>query len=69
VKRFDLAGEIVTLPPEIVAPHELVYRVHRAPGLRKGDILVVEPRNRAMTGELGLAVLDGRIYIGNWWRK
>jgi hypothetical protein len=68
-KPLLIAPEPVALPPEIVEPDELVYRVRRAPGFRKGDILVVQPRNRAMTGELVLGVLGGRVYVGHWWRK
>jgi hypothetical protein len=81
VKEFELAGEIehgvalfvagqtASLPPELVEDYELVYRVRSVPGYRKGDLLIVEPRNHASTGELVIAMRGPRVFIGRWWAK
>lgn len=81
MKEFELAGEIehgvalfvaadpVSLPPELVDEHELVYRIRSAPGFSEGDLLVVEPRNHASTGELVLAMRGPRVFVGRWWAK
>ncbi len=35
-----------------------------------GDLVIVEPRSDASTGEKVIAQDgNGRIYIGNWWTK
>jgi hypothetical protein len=81
VEKFELAGEIehgvalfvvsdaVSLPSELVEEYELAYRVRSAPGFSKGDILIVEPRNHASTGELVIAMRGPRVFIGRWWAK
>jgi SOS-response transcriptional repressor LexA len=81
VEQFELAGEIehgeplyvtahpASLPPELVEEYELVYRIRFAPGFSKGDLLIVEPRNHASTGELVIAMRGSRVFIGRWWTK
>ena len=81
MKKFELAGEIehgkalfvtthsVELPPELVDEHELLYRIRAVPGFSRGDILIVEPRNHAATGELVLAMKGPKVYVGRWWAK
>lgn len=81
MKPFELAGEIeqgeplhiapddISLPPELVEEYELLYRVRRVPGFSRGNILIVEPRNTASTGELVLAMKGPRVYVGRWWAK
>jgi len=34
-----------------------------------GDLLVVEPRSHAATGELVIATLENCAFIGRWWAK
>lgn len=81
MQSFEIAGAIeqgeplsidavpVSLPLELVEEYELVYRVRYVPGYRPGDILIVEPRNHAATGELVVAVKGPRVYVGRWWAK
>jgi hypothetical protein len=81
VKPFELAGEIeqgeplhiapddISLPPELAEDYELLYRVRRVPGFSRGNILIVEPRSTAATGELVIAMKGPRVYVGRWWAK
>jgi len=60
----------VSLPPDILDIDEQIYRVKSAPGFNPGDILIVEPRRGdAATGELVLAAIGERVYIGRYWAK
>jgi hypothetical protein len=68
-KPFVVSGALVRIPPEAIDEHELVYRVRRAPDMRKGDLLIVEPRNTAFTGELVVAFRGPNAFIGHWWAK
>jgi SOS-response transcriptional repressor LexA len=38
-------------------------------GLAAGDLLIVEPRSHAATGEFVIATIGGRAFIGRWWTK
>jgi SOS-response transcriptional repressor LexA len=70
-----VAGERLTIPAEIMEENEIVYRVGQADlqglGLERGDLLVVEPRpaGKAATGELVIATIGDRVFVGHWWRK
>jgi SOS-response transcriptional repressor LexA len=65
--------ETVVLPTAIIEGHEQVYRIADASlatlDLFAGDLLIVTPKKKAETGELVLARLDGRLFIGRWWAK
>jgi hypothetical protein len=62
-------SESAFVPSEVLEDRELVYRVRRAPQMEPGDLLIVEPRSTAATGELVLASLGKTAYVGNWWAK
>ena len=70
---YAAAREPVEVPAEKVEATEAIYRVASLPrglGLRRGDFLVVEPReNHAATAELVVAVLTDRVFVGRWWGK
>lgn len=58
------------LPAKLIEDGELLYRVTESLGeLAPGDLLVVEPRPRAATGELVIAMLHERAFLGRWWTK
>lgn len=38
-------------------------------GLAAGDLLIVEARAHAATGEFVIATLDQRAFLGRWWTK
>lgn len=62
------------MPAELIAAGELVYRLVEsvaASELAVGDLLVVEsrPRGNASTGELVIAMLRERAFLGRWWTK
>jgi SOS-response transcriptional repressor LexA len=67
--------EAADVPADQVDPHEYVLRVKgtglRAFGIEPADLLVIEPRpeGRAATGELVLAQLGERVFVGRWWMK
>lgn len=67
------AQPAVEVPAEKVETGETIYRVASTPrglGLRRGDLLVVEPRdNHAATAELVIAALGERLFLGRWWGK
>ena len=66
-----LSGEHVALPPELIEEElELVYKL-RTPvaELPAGTFLIVELRSSAYTGELVVAALGPRIYVGRYWGK
>jgi hypothetical protein len=56
-------------PDEPRRSRVLVYRVRRAPDMQRGDLLIIEPRNTAATGELVIAFQGPRAYVGHWWAK
>jgi SOS-response transcriptional repressor LexA len=65
-------NERVDLPPDRIASRELVLRLAQDlpdMGLAAGDLLIIEPRSHAATGELVIALLHDRAFIGRWWTK
>jgi hypothetical protein len=53
-------------------PHELLYSFRGSLpslGLSDGDLLIVEPRKRAASGELVVASIGENLFIGHWWQK
>jgi hypothetical protein len=62
-------SESALMPSEVLEDHELVYRVRRAPEAEAGDLLIVEPRATAATGELVLVTRGQNAYLGHWWAK
>jgi SOS-response transcriptional repressor LexA len=65
------AGE-ACLPSHLLEVDELVFRYRGSLpslGIESGDLLIVEPRKRAATGELVLARCGGNAFIGRWWAK
>ena len=72
----DAAGsEEISVPAEHIESHEYVLRVAgtalRGFGVEHGDLLIIEPRpdGSATTGELVLAKLGERVFLGRWWAK
>jgi SOS-response transcriptional repressor LexA len=60
----------VGVPSVAMEPHELVYRIAEDfQHLQAGDLLIVEPRTTAASGEYALATHDGKAYVGTWWTK
>ena len=65
------AGE-ACLPSHLLEVHELVLRYRGSLpslGIESGDLLIVEPRKKAATGELVLARCGPNAFIGRWWAK
>jgi SOS-response transcriptional repressor LexA len=65
------AGE-AHLPSQLLEVHEQVFRYRGSLpsfGIESGDLLVVEPRKKAATGELVLARCGENAFIGRWWAK
>ena len=63
---------IITLPAATIEAGEVVYRVALDLAnveLAASDLLVVQPRSRAATGEFVIATLGDRAFIGRWWTK
>lgn len=66
------SDEQVTLPGDRIEAGEVVYRVAGdLPdlGLADRDLLIIEPRVAAATGEFVLATLQERAFVGRWWTK
>lgn len=68
------AGEHVTIPADKIDEGDVVFRAAgnlRGFGIERDDILVVEtrPDGRAATGELVLATIETKAFIGRWWTK
>jgi hypothetical protein len=62
--------ERVHIPARLIEVHELVYKMAGDfQDFRAGDLLIVEPREIAASGERVLATFRGKVYIGNWWTK
>lgn len=65
----------VDLPKEEVDRHEIVFRFEgESPpdlGVVDGDLLIADPRRgqRTSTGQLVIATLNDRAFIGTWWAK
>ena len=65
------AGETY-LPSHVIEADELVFRYRGSLpslGIESGDLLIVEPRKKAGTGELVLARCGENAFIGRWWAK
>lgn len=66
-------GQWVELPTALVDPHDVLYRVIDGSlepmGANPGDLLIVEPKETASTGELVLAEKRGKVYVGRYWAK
>jgi len=62
-------SESAFVSSEVLEGHELLYRVRRAPDVEPGDLLIVEPRSTAATGELVLATRGKNVYLAHWWAK
>lgn len=65
------AGE-ASLPSQLLEVDELVFRYRGSLpslGIECGDLLIVEPRKRAATGEVVLARCGPNAFIGRWWAK
>jgi SOS-response transcriptional repressor LexA len=65
------AGE-VSLPSHLLEVDEQVFRYRGflpSLGIESGDLLIVEPRKKAATGELVLARCGQNVFIGRWWAK
>jgi SOS-response transcriptional repressor LexA len=72
-ERLYPSTERVTVPTSVIEKQEQVYCVADA-SLREfdvieGDLLIVEPKTHAETGELVLAQFDDRVFVGRWWAK
>jgi SOS-response transcriptional repressor LexA len=63
----------ITLPTVTVEEYERVYRAADASlaefDVSEGDLLIVEPKRRATTGEFVIAALAEQMYVGRWWAK
>jgi SOS-response transcriptional repressor LexA len=65
------AGEAF-IPSHILEVGELVFRCRGSLpslGIESGDLLIVEPRKKAATGEVVLARGGPNAFIGRWWAK
>jgi SOS-response transcriptional repressor LexA len=65
--------ESITLPTATFEDHERVYRATDASlaefDVSEGDLLIVEPKRKADTGEFVIAVIADQIFVGHWWAK
>ncbi len=72
-QEFQPTAARVTLPKELLARGEEVYCVVDASfaelGAKAGDLLIVEPKKTANTGELVLAREGDVLWVGRWWGK
>lgn len=68
-RPLRLSAAVTQMPPEFIDEHEIVYRVRRAPDMEKGDLLIIEPRTTAFTGELVVAFGGSNLFLGHWWAK
>lgn len=66
-------GQRVELPATLVDRRDVLYRVIDGSlepmGASSGDLLIVEPKDTASTGELVLAEKRGKVYVGRYWAK
>jgi SOS-response transcriptional repressor LexA len=65
--------ETITLPAATVEEYEHVFRVADASlaefDVSEGDLLTVESKRKAHTGEFVIAVLAEQMFVGHWWAK
>lgn len=65
--------ESITLPAGTFEDHERVYRAADDSlaefDVSEGDFLIVNPKQKAHTGEFVIAVLAGQMFVGHWWAK
>lgn len=62
--------DVVSLPPDLVAPGDVIYRAREDfEDVKTGDYLVCEPRHEASTGEFVIAQSGPLVYLGRWWGK
>lgn len=65
--------EAAMLPTALVEEYEQVYRASDTSlaefGIARWDLLIVEPKKRAQTGEFVLARRGDRVFVGRWWAK
>ena len=62
----------VTLPGDRIERHEIVYRITGdlpEVGLAAQDLLIVERRPKAATGEFVIATLQERAFVGRWTKR
>lgn len=62
----------VTIPADRIEAGEVVYRIGgELPevGLAADDLLIVQPRQRAATGEFVIATRGDHVFVGRWWAK
>jgi hypothetical protein len=65
------AGEAF-IPSHLLEVDELVFRYRDSLpslGIECGDLLIVEPRKKASTGELVLVRSGEKVFLGHWWSK
>jgi hypothetical protein len=66
-------GHRVELPAALVDARDVLYRVIDGSlgsiGANLDDLLIVEPKETASTGELVLAEKRGKVYAGRYWAK
>lgn len=65
-------SERTTIPVNTISPGELLFRVvgdMPDVGLADRDLLIVEPRADAATGEFVIATLGQVAFIGRYWKK
>jgi hypothetical protein len=70
-----VAGELLTIPADIIEEGEIVFRAARSDlqefGIERGDLLIVEQRadGHAASAELVIARIGDRMFVGHWWGK
>jgi hypothetical protein len=69
-KPLYVSGAVARIPPEAIEEREIVYRVRRTTDMaERGDLLIVEQRSTAATGELVVAFRGPNAFLGHWWAK
>ena len=71
---IGVSDDVVSVPLELLGPGEVLYVLgHDLPkmDLSGGDVLITEPRltGQAATGELVIASVGDRTFIGRYWKK
>ena len=72
-ERLYPSTERVIVPASLIEKYEHVYCVADASlsewDVTESDLLIVEPKTHAETGELVIAQFDDRVFVGRWWAK